>query len=289
MKDRNNVAFLITAFDQLREVLFTIKMLRKKWESTRRSPIVLVISGDYDRSIKFHDDPFTRIVHLDDMVEDKFKLLVSTSIMRQIEHGMIEVNDLERAHGRIDSIVHLHGDILLLGETGFFKTFDAWRQTDYPIAADNVSPNGPHHLKNIHGKEFHLRFFGQELMPQLFVVDHNFCKATGYMYNMPVVGNLEIKATEWGLIGNLHRATMELGNGQALVPQVDVYSDQYGPYEKTFSENVYVVARNRQQWGLHTHWGSFCHFGNSIHFTKEQREKKNEIALRSYGLDLSEW
>ena len=249
MKDRSDVCFFITAFDQLREVRFTIDMLRTKWEATRRSPIVLVISGDFDRNISFNDDSYTRVVHLDDMVRDKFKTLVSTSIMRQIEHGMIEVRDLEREHGRIDSIVHLHGDILLLGEEGFFRTLDTWRVSGLPVAADNVSPNGPHHL-NIGGKKYRLTFHGQELMPQLFAVNHDFCRATGYMYSMPICGDLEEKATEWALIGNLHRATADVRD---LITAPDEWHKQIGPYYSTYTGNVYTVKKGRAQWGLHNH------------------------------------
>ncbi len=286
-KDRTDVCFFITAFDQLREVRFTIDMLRKKWTRTAKSPIVLVISGDFDRSISYDDDPYTRVVHVDDMVRDKFKTLVSTSIMRQIEHGMIEVRDLEREHGTIKSIVHMHGDILLLGEEGFFKTLDDWRATNMPVAADNVSPNGPHHL-DIDGKKYRLTFHGQELMPQLFAVDHTFCKVTGYMYSMPIMGDLEEKATEWALIGNLYRAG-ELPHYLGMLIKLDSWEKSVGPYKETYDELVYVVKSGRQQWGLHKHWGGFAHFGNSLHYTKEHRETRNEMALKQYGLDLTAW
>jgi len=285
MKDRSDVAFLITAFDQIRECRFTIDMLRKKWTSTRKSPIILVVSGDFDRTLIYNDDPFTRVVHLDDMVRDKFKILVSTSIARQIEHGMIEVRDLEREHGAINSIVHLHGDILLLGEEGFFKTLDDWRASGLPVAADPVSPNGPHHL-DLFGKKYRLSFHGQELMPQLFAVDHAFCKATTYMYSMPVMGDLEEKATEWMLIGNLHRVQAHLQN---LRFNLNKWDKPIGPYFSTYTGSVYTVKRGRQQWGLHNHWGGFCHFGNSIHYSKEHRERRNEAALRQYNLDLEAW
>ncbi len=283
MKD---TAFLITAFDQLREVRFTVKMLRTMWKSTKQSPIVVVISGDTNRDLQFPADPYTRVVHLDDMVKEKFKVLVSTSIMRAIEHGMVEIKDLEREHGTIRDIVHLHGDILLLGEEGFRQTLDRWRSSGCPVAADNVSPNGPYHL-DLWGKKYALKFFGEELMPQLFVVDHAFCKATGYMYNMPIIGDLEEKATEWALIGNLHRATYEPGFGEALNPHVDV-NDKCGPYERAF-DLVWHVAENRQQWGLHKHWGGFAHFGNSLHYSKGHREQRNELALKQYGISLEDW
>ena len=278
-----DVCFLITAFDQFKEVRFTIDMLRTKWKNTRNSPIVLVISGDTERNINFNDDPLTRVVHLDDMVGDKFKILVSTSIMRQIEHGMIEVTDLERAHGPINSIVHMHGDILLLGEEGFLRTLNDWRASGLPVAADSVSPNGPHHL-DLFGKKYRLSFHGQELMPQLFAVNHAFCKATSYMYSMPIIGDLEIKATEWALIGNLVRATSDEPAGI-----INEWHHPEGPYVDEFKELVYVVARNRSQWGLHKHWGGFAHFGNSLHYTKEHREARNEAALKQYGLDLEAW
>lgn len=284
MRERNDVCFLITAFDQLREVVFTVKMLRKLWKTTSKSPIVVVISGDHNRDIRFDDDPFTRVVHINDMVRDKFKILVSTSIMRQIEHGMIEVRDLEREHGDIKSVVHIHGDILLLNEEGFFTELDRWRDSKKPIAADNVSPNGPHHL-DLFGKKYQLSFHGQELMPQLFAVDHAFCKATSYMYSMPIIGDLEEKATEWALIGNLHRAT----DDSVMYQPLNYWVKNNGPYKETFEECVYPVKKGRAQWGLHSHWGGFCHFGNSIHYTKEHREARNEQAMKQYGLDLSEW
>ena len=285
MKDNSDVVFLITAYDQIREVKFTIHMLRNLWKTTSKSPIVLVISGDYDRTINFNDDPFTRVVHLDDMVGDKFKILVSTSIMRQIEHGMIEVRDLEREHGTINSIVHMHGDILLLGEDGFFQELERWRSSDKPIGADPVSANGPFHL-DLFDKQYRLSFYGQELMPQLFAVNHAFCKATSYMYSMPIIGDLEEKATEWALIGNLHRAC---GDPPYFSKGINSWDSKLGPYIEVFDEEVYIVKKGRQQWGLHTHWGGFCHFGNSLHYTKAHREQRNEAALRQYGLDLSEW
>jgi len=280
-----DVAFLISAYDQLREVKFTIDMLRTKWKSTSKSPIVLVISGDTERTITYDDDPFTRVVHLDDMVGDKFNSLVSTSIMKQIEHGMIEIRDLEREHGCIDSVVHLHGDILLLGEQGFTETIDKWRVSGLPIAADNVSPNGPHFI-DLDEQTVRMSFHGEELMPQLFAVDHAFCKATGFMYCMTVMGNLEKRATEWALIGNLHRATANLRD---LITAPDEWKDKFGPYYHTYTGNVYVVKNGRPQWAVHNHWGGFCHFGNSLHYTKEQRESRNESALRQYGLDLGAW
>lgn len=284
----NDTAFLITAFDQLREVQFTIKMLRSLWKTTVQSPIVLVISGDVDRSITFDDDPYTRVVHLDDMVGDKFRTLVSTSIMRQIEHGMLEIKDLEREHGRIRQVVHMHGDILLLDEKGFFNEMARWKATKKPIAADNVGAQNPV-KKTIDGKEYHWRFFGCELMPQLFVVDNDFCQLTGYMYEMSVIGMAEQKATEWALIGNLHRCVFEHGSGHSLIPVVQPDKDKDSPYRDVFEEFVHIVRPNRDQWGLHTHWGGFCHFGNSLHYSKEHRERRNEMALRKYGIDLSNW
>lgn len=283
-----DTAFLITAFDQLREVKFTIKMLRELWVTTSKSPIVLVISGDRGRSITFNDDPYTRVVHLDDIVRDKFRTLVSTSIMRQIEHGMLEIKDLEREHGLIRNVVHLHGDILLLNEKGFFTELKKWKKTGNPIAADNVGAQNPV-TKVLNGHEYRWKFYGSEIMPQLFVVDHSFCKQTGFMYDMPIIGDLEKKATEWALIGNLHRAMWAAGSGQALLPVIDPLVDKESPYKYIFDNLVYVVKRNRQQWGLHKHWGGFCHYGNSLHFPKDIREQRNEIALKQYGVDLSTW
>lgn len=287
----NEVGFLITAFDQIREVTFTINMLRSKWSETCKAPIVLVVSGDTNRSLVYDNDPYTRVVHLDDIVGPHFKTLVSTSIMKQLEHGMIEMKDLEREHGDIKRIIHMHGDILLLGEKGFFDEIKRWDATEKPVAADPVSAGGPWHLPNLDGKgkDYDLIWYGQELMPQLFAVDHHFCKHTGYLYDMPVIGDLEVKATEWALIGNLHRAMYEHGNGEAYMPRVDAHRDHRGPYERVFNKEIHVVKAGRQQWGLHSHWGSFTHFGNTLHITKEQREKRNRAALVQYGLDLEAW
>ena len=281
-------AFLITAYDQLREVAFTRHMLRRMWKGTKEAPIVIVISGDWGRDLHYQNDPFTRVVHLDDMVGDKFKTLVSTSIMRQIEHGMLEIKDLEREHGRIDNIVHMHGDILLLNEKGFFKEIERWKSSGRPVAADPVGAQNPI-TKKIDGKTWNWRFYGSELMPQLFAVDHAFCNHTGFMYDMKVVGDLEKKATEWALIGNLHRALWEAGSGHALIPQINPLEDAHSPYRFVFDEQVHVVKRNRQQWGLHDHWGGFCHFGNSLHYTKKDRERRNELAMQRYGIDLEAW
>ncbi len=288
---KHEVGFLITAYDQIREVAFTINMLRTKWVSTRKAPIVLVVSGDSNRSLMFDNDDFTRVVHLDNIVGEHFKTLVSTSIMKQLEHGMIEMKDLEREHGDIKRIVHMHGDILLLGEQGFFSEIERWDASGKPVAADPVSAGGPWHLPNLDGKgkDYDLIWYGQELMPQLFAVDHHFCKHTGFLYDMPVIGDLEEKATEWALIGNLHRAVHEEGGGEALLPYVDVNKNKSGPYENVYAKEVHTVNAGRQQWGLHFHWGGFCHFGNSIHYTKEHREKRNEVVLRQYGLDLTAW
>lgn len=291
MKELSDVAFLITTYDQLKEVRFTVRMLRTMWESTKKSPIVIVATGDKERELNFPHDPLTRVVHLDDFIGDdqeKCKVLVSTSIMRQIEHGMLEVKDLERDYGPIRNVVHMHGDILLLGEEGFRETLEKFRASGRPIAADSVSPSSPIRLE-LFGHTYNLRFFGQELMPHLFIVDHYFCKNTGFMYDMPIVGELEEKATEWALIGNLHRAIYEYGGGQALRPLVDVWNDISGPYEPTFDLEVYCVAKGRKQWGVHNHFGGFCHFGNSIHFSKEDRERKNELALKRYGISLEDW
>jgi hypothetical protein len=280
-------AFLITAFDQLREVRFTVHMFRNLWKTTKESPVVVVISGDKDRDLDFPDDPYTRVVHIDDMVGEKFKTKVSTSIMRQIEHGMLEVKDLEREHGQIDEIVHMHGDILLLGEDGFRSELAKWRESCLPVAADNVGAQSAI-TKELFGTNWTWAFFGTELMPQLFVVDHHWCKFTGFMYNMEAIGMAEKKATEWALIGNLHRAAHEHGSGQALMPQIDPHGT-VSPYQPTFNDLVHVVKKNRPQWGLHHHWGGFCHFGNSLHYTKEHRESRNEQAMRKYGIDLEGW
>lgn len=281
-------AFLITAFDQTREVRFMRHIIRERWRTHKDSPIVVVISGDRDRIMHFNEDPLTRVVHIDDMVGDKFKTLVSTSIMRQITHGMLEVKDLERQYGRIENVVHMHGDILLLNERGFNDELLRWKGTGKPLAGDNVGAQNPV-VKEIDGKEWKWRFYGSELMPQLFAVDHDFCKFTGYMYDMEVIGDLEAKATEWALIGNLHRALCSPGDGHALIPHINPLQDSESPYRFVFDEHVHVVKRNRAQWGLHKHWGGFCHFGNSIHYTKSDRETRNELALKQYGINLEKW
>jgi len=290
---KHKVSFLITAFDQIREVKFTIDMLRNNWKRTAKSPIVLVISGDFDRSITYNDDPYTRVIHVDDIVREKFKTLVSTSIMRAMNVGMLEMRDLEREHGDIDNIVHIHGDILLLGEGGFFDTIDKWRATDKPVAAD---PVGPHPIidKVIFGKRYQWRFFGCEFMPQLFAVDHQFCKTTGFMYDMIVMPNdFEIKATETCLIANLYRALYTPGESsgkfrRGLYPKINI-NERSSPYQQIFDENVFVVSKSRSQWGTHKTWGGFCHYGNDLKFTTKHREEMNKRALKSYGLDLSVW
>lgn len=283
----SRTAFLITAYDQLREVKYTVNMLRNVWETTLNSPIVIVISGDTDRTVMFNNDPLIRVVHLDDIVGNRFKTLVSTSIMRQITHGMLEIKDLERDHP-IKSIVHMHGDILLLNEKGFFKEIDKWRATGKPIAADNVGAQNPV-SKVIEGRMWNWKFYGCELMPQLFVVDHAFCSHTGYMYDMEVIGDLEKKATEWALIGNLHRAVHDEGSGHQLRPHINPLEDSHSPYRFVYSDLVHCVKKNRAQWGVHPHWGGFCHFGNSLHYTQQQREFRNEQVLRQCGLDLEAW
>lgn len=290
---KNEVGFLITAYNQIRETKFTVNMLRTKWRYTRQSPIVIVISGDHNRSLVYNDDPLTRIVHLDDIVGSNFRRLVSTSIMRQIEHGMLEMRDLERQCGSIESIIHMHGDILLLGEDGFFSQLNKWKESGKPVAADPVGMNGPSLLSKDEfadvDEDVNMKFYGTELMPQLFAVDHMFCKTTGFMYEMSIIGNLERYATEWALVGNLHRAVHEEGGGEALIPQVNVHKDERGPYENVYANEVYTVKAGRHQWGLHNHWGGFCHYGNSIHFSTSQREKRNRQALVQYGLDLKTW
>lgn len=282
-----SVAFLITVFDQLRETKFTVDMLRNKWESTKESPIVIVVTGDFDRELQYNDDEFTHVVHLDDIVGDMARSKVPQSIMRQIEHGMLEMKCLEEKHGKIDSIVHMHGDILLLNERGFMKELDAWRNTEYPILGDSVGPQGPYFLeKTLPGmhKDMHIVFYGYEMMPQLFVVDHDFCKKTGYMYKMNIVGDHEKVATEWALIGNIYRLTI---SDEEL--DIDTSVVTSSPYKDIFEKHVKVVKRGRSQWDIHRHFGGFCHFGNNINFTKEYREKMNAKALRAYGVDMAGW
>jgi len=284
-----NLAFLITAYDQVREVRLTVDILRRQWKETKAAPIVIVISGDKERALAFPDDPLTRVVHLNDIVGPHFQTMVSTSIMRQITHGMLEIADLERL-GCIDTIIHMHGDILLLNERGFFDELNKWPKNLKPVAADSVGEQGPYTevLPGPQGEgSYTWHFAGNELMPQLFAVDHLFCKLTGFMYDMEVCGDYERVSTEWALMGNLHRATYTEGQGEHVSP----YNIKVGtkPYEVAFNDLVHVVAPGRSQWDLHKHWGGFAHFGNSLHFSKEVREKRNLAAARAYGIDLSKW
>ena len=194
--ERRKIGFIITAFDTKRELNFTVDMLRNKWKRTKDSPISIVISGDPERSVRFPNDPITRVTTLDNMVKDDFNGLVSTSIMKQMRHGMIELQDLERHQGKqVDYIVHMHGDILLMSEDGFFAELEKFIASAKVIAGDTV---GPQVTDYIH-------FEGLEIMPQLFVVDRNFIGLTGFMLNMYVVGDLEKRSTEWAIRGNLIR------------------------------------------------------------------------------------
>lgn len=279
-----NFAFLITAYNQLRELCYTHNLIRNVW-GWYNVPIIMVVSGDESRELLFNDDIYTRIVHLDDMVGDKVRTLVSTSIMRQIEHGMLEIKDLERELGPIASIVHMHADILLLDKVGFLSEMENWKKSDKPVAADPVGAQAPIR-KDVDGGTWDWAFYGYELMPQLFAVNHAFCKATGYLYSMTLLDDLERKSTEWALIGNLHRAVYQLDNNVQLTPKIDVWKDEDSPYRGVFEDYVYVVNRGRPQWGQHSHWGGFTHYGNQIHIGDKEREQKEEAVLRSKGLSL---
>lgn len=288
--NKNEIAFLITAFDQIREVTFTVNMLRTKWRKTRKAPIVIVVSGDHDRSLMFRDDDFTHVVHIDDIVGDNTRCMQPTSIMRQIEHGMKEIKWMEHLHGDIESIIHMHGDILLLDEAGFFEELKRWRQSGKPIAVDNVGPNGPHYISTKEypdvKKDINMIFMGQEIMPQLFAVDHKFCSITGYMYDMEICGNLEEYATEWALIGNLYRC---LSDSKDLHLNINEWKQDVGPYKDVFDENIHIVKQNRGQWGIHNHWGGFCHFGCNVHVSKEDREYRSYQALMKHNIDMEAW
>jgi len=262
-----NVGFLITAYDQKREVNFTVDMLRKKWKRTSNSPISIVISGDPERSVRFPNDTLTRVTTLDNMVGSNFNGLVSTSIMKQMRHGMIELQDLERLQDKwVDYVVHMHGDILLMNEDGFFAELERFAKSGRAVAADTV---GPQVTDYIH-------FDGLELMPQLFVVDRTFIGRTNFLLNMYVVGDLERRSTEWALRGNLVRSYLNS-------------LDTIGTPEQVIKKLVYNVCPSRGQWELHRHWGGFAHFGNSLHFPQHVREARNEMALKAYGVDLSSW
>jgi hypothetical protein len=263
-----NVGFLITAYDQKREVNFTVDMLRRRWKRTINSPISIVISGDPERSVKFPNDPLTRVTTLDDMVGKDFNGLVSTSIMKQMMHGMVELEDLERQRGkRVDYIVHMHGDILLLNEDGFFEELKRFADSGKWLAGDTV---GPQNNDYIH-------FDGLEIMPQLFVAHAQFCRESDFLRQMTVEGELEKKSTEWALRGNFYRSAYARFWAEATEQNLH---DSF----------VHVVCKHRpSQWDLHRHWGGFAHFGNSLHFPQHVREARNEMALRAYGVDLSSW
>jgi len=250
-----NAAFLITCYDTMREARFTVDLLRNKWVKTKHCPIVIVISGDTQRNLQFNDDKLTRVVHLDDIVGVDFNNLVSTSIMRQIRHGMIEVKDFARSL-YIDNVVHMHGDILLLNEKGFVDTLENFNNSDKFVAADPVSAQ----------RSDYIHFDGYELMPQIFAAKYDFCLRTSYLFQMDIEGDLERRSTEWALIGNLKRAT------------------RWATERKAFEEYVCVIEPSRQQWGEHKGWGGWIHYGNMLHCPKEKREQMNEAALRSKGV-----
>lgn len=263
------VGFIITAYDQKREVKFTVDMLRRKWKRTVDSPISIVISGDSERTVKFPEDKLTRVTTLDDMVGKDFNGLVSTSIMKQIRHGMIELRDLERESGFLDFVVHMHGDILMMNECGFFEELYRFKQSNKQIAVDTVGAQ----------KNDYIHFDGYEIMPQLFVVRRDFIAHSNFMYEMTVEGDLEKRSTEWALKGNLARRIREN-------MEVDISNLSDNDIVKTA---CHVVAPARDQWNLHRHWGGFAHFGNSLHFPQHVREARNTMALKAYGVDLSSW
>lgn len=265
----NKLGFIITAYDQKREVNFTVDMLRRKWKRTVESPISIVISGDPDRTLQFPNDPLTRVTTLDNMVGADFNNLVSTSIMKQIMHGMIELEDLERVgKGCVNQIVHMHGDILLMNEDGFFAEVDRFIKSNKDVAGDTVGPQ----------RNDYIHFDGLEIMPQLFITARHFVADSGFLRDMIVVGDLERRSTEWALRGNLLRAWSRL-NG-------DTY---YKKEEEVFNSLFHNVKPSRGQWELHSHFGGFAHFGNSLHFSKQDREARNEAALRAYGINLESW
>lgn len=262
----NKVAFLITSYDTIREVYYSVDMFRNKWESTKTAPIVIVITGDPDNKLRFDNDPYTRVVHLKDIVGSNFNAMVSTSIMRQISHGMLEIRDLEREVGPISSVVHFHGDILFLNERGFWVEFDRWQASHKFMACDTVGPQGPYPME-YDGKKFSLEFTGNEIMPQVFAVKHRGFQDSDrpFMYCMDIDGLEEKFSTEKALWGNLLRAGYDAGD-------------------------VHYVCRHRPtQWGVHKHWGSFVHYGNQLHCPREQREAKNKAVLEACGLDLEVW
>lgn len=248
-----------------------VDLLRNKWQSTKESPISIVFSGDPDRSVKYPDDKFTRTTTIDDIVGKEFNLLAPTSISKQLMHGMIELRDLQRAHGKVDIIVHFHGDILLLNEDGFLRELERFWHSNKFIAYDTVGAQ----------KTDYIEFAGTEAMPQLFAVKREFCDTSTFLYHMTVDGEKETKATEHMLLGNLNRCV------KAMLPGA---LQENWPYQNTFNALVYPVQKDRSyQWGVHNKWGGWTHFGNQLHYSREETLARNEIVLKQCGLDLSAW
>lgn len=265
------LGFLITAYNQRREVKYSADMLRNKWPRCRDSLISIVISGDPERTVRFDSDDRTRTIHIKDMVGKRFNELVSTSIANQMMLGMNQLKDLQREFGEVDYIVHFHGDILLLNEQGFFEELERFAASGRFIACDTVGPQ----------KTDYIEMGGTEIMPQLFVVRRDFCDTTGFLHIMSVEGENEKKSTEHMLIGNLSRSTA------AKLPMV---KEEKWPYVVTAKSLLFEVVRHRgSQWAVHQHFGGFAHLGNSLHWTNKQREARNEAVLRAYGLDMGAW
>lgn len=268
------LGFIITCYDSIREVKFTHNMLRNLWSQTKDALISIVISGDPTRSVSFEEDKRTRVTTLDDMVGSKFNELVSTSIAKQIRHGAIELRDLEREFGHVDYVVHIHGDILLLNEQGFFNELSDFAASGKLIAADTVGPQSNDYIS----------FSGREIMPQLFVVKRNFIS---YLLDMFAPQNeFAKKSTEHMLLENLHHwLTIAEYDNSAHENRAHNFSIDY-----LFDRYVYEVVKHRPiQWGVHQHFGGWCHFGNQLHFPREIREQRNKAALQAYGIDLSAW
>lgn len=260
------VGFLITAYDQKKEVKYTVDMLRKKWKRTAESPIVIVISGDPEREVKFPNDGFTRVVTIDDIVGKDFNELVSTSICKQLQHGLLEARDLERAHGPIDFLVHMHGDILLLNEDGFFDELEKFAKSKKLLACDTVGPQ----------KNDYIEFDGLEIMPQLFVMTKVFKDTFERVISQPET-EWEKKSTEWLLRRVVYRTF--------LMYNFDTTEKE----EELQNKYIHFISKHRSsQWGVHQRWGGWCHHGNQLHFSKEHREAMNKSILTNNG-DLEAW
>lgn len=264
------LAILITGFDQKRETIHTVNMFRK-WESTKDCAIAVVMSGDPDREVKFPEDKFTRVTTNDDIVgtKENFNKLVSTSIMKAISHGMLELRDLRRICGKPDILLHLHSDVMLVNEEGFWKTVLEFWSSNKQVAFDTVGSQ----------RSDFIEFMGYELMPQIFMCKTNFLDATGFLHLSEIANTEEAKSTEKALLGNLHR------RASFMIPGAD---KELYPYISTYNALVYEVIKWRShQWGIHPNsYGGWCHYGNQLHFDKATRESNEKQFLATHNTKL---